>query len=86
LHPYTKGLLSSVPTLDGDPDAPLFSIPGQPPDLAALGGGCAFEPRCGLRADRCGHEKPVLEGFLPGGARSSACFERSQLTGDGGDA
>ena len=86
MHPYTKGLLSSVPTLDGDPDATLFSIPGQPPDLAALGAGCAFEPRCGLKAERCGREKPALEELLPGGARSSACFERSQLVGEGGEA
>ena len=83
MHPYTKGLLESVPTLEGDPDADLFSIPGQPPDLADLGAGCAFEPRCDLKVARCAGEKPALEELLPGGARRSACFERSKLTGSG---
>ena len=83
MHPYTRGLLASVPTLGGDPDQTLFSIPGQPPDLAALGAGCAFEARCDLRTEQCRRERPILEQFLPGGARRSACFERLQLAGEG---
>jgi oligopeptide transport system ATP-binding protein len=87
MHPYSLGLLASVPTLEGDPDGTLFSIPGQPPDLAALGPGCAFAPRCDLRTDRCEREKPALEQLLPGGARHTACFERSQMVGqpEGGE-
>ena len=53
MHPYSKGLLESVPTLGGDPDADLFSIPGSPPDLAALPTGCAFAPRCTDHSARC---------------------------------
>ena len=45
-HPYTRGLMASVPRLDGDTDARLVPIPGQPPDLARLPSGCAFAPRC----------------------------------------
>src|SRR5207237_6664147 len=45
-HPYTRGLMASVPRLDGDAGRPLVPIDGQPPDLAALPAGCAFAPRC----------------------------------------
>lgn len=53
LHPYTVGLLRSLPLLDRPPPARLPSIPGQPPDLTALPPGCAFAPRCPLRFERC---------------------------------
>jgi len=46
VHPYTKGLLSSVPRLDSDTSCELSSIPGSPPDLAEMPPGCAFAPRC----------------------------------------
>jgi peptide/nickel transport system ATP-binding protein len=45
-HPYTWGLLSSVPSLRGDPDADLVPIRGNPPSLINLPPGCAFHPRC----------------------------------------
>ena len=66
--PYTWGLLSSVPDLLGDPEAPLIPIPGNPPSLLNPPTGCAFHPRCGFRdkvpSDRCLTELPDL---LPGG-------------------
>ncbi|MEV0810077.1 ABC transporter ATP-binding protein [Micromonospora sp. NPDC050200] len=52
-HPYTWGLLSSVPSLHGDADADLLPIPGNPPSLINLPSGCAFHPRCRY-ADRNG--------------------------------
>ncbi|TDC61332.1 ABC transporter ATP-binding protein [Micromonospora sp. KC207] len=52
-HPYTWGLLSSVPSLHGDADADLMPIPGNPPSLIDLPSGCAFHPRCRY-ADRTG--------------------------------
>jgi peptide/nickel transport system ATP-binding protein len=52
-HPYTWGLLASVPSLHGDPDADLAPISGSPPSMINLPGGCAFHPRCGY-ADRTG--------------------------------
>ncbi len=52
-HPYTWGLLSSVPSLHGDADADLVPIPGNPPSLINLPQGCAFHPRCRY-ADRAG--------------------------------
>ncbi|HEV8640238.1 MAG TPA: ABC transporter ATP-binding protein [Methylomirabilota bacterium] len=51
-HPYTRALLESIPRL-GDRDQRLTVIDGQPPDLAALPGGCAFHPRCAQAMDRC---------------------------------
>ena len=81
-HPYTAGLLASVPSLERDHRAELFSIEGQPPDLAALPPGCAFAPRCAYAVERCAAEVPALERVsAPGGdaARRSACFERERL-------
>ena len=53
-HPYTIGLLKSVPKLDGDKDGDLVPIQGAPPNLAKLPEGCAFRPRCPYACERCG--------------------------------
>jgi oligopeptide transport system ATP-binding protein len=81
LHPYTRGLLGSVPKIDGDPNERLASIEGQPPDLALLPRGCAFEPRCALRTARCVDERPQLTVLAP--TRSSACHESARLLAGG---
>jgi oligopeptide transport system ATP-binding protein len=60
-HPYTVGLLNSLPRLDEAPGTALESIPGQPPDLVMLPPGCPFAVRCDFRVDRCDHEMPELE-------------------------
>ena len=70
-HPYTRGLMASVPRLDGDTDRPLVPIEGQPPDLATLPPGCAFAPRCQQAVDRCRAERPPLVEREPG--HLSAC-------------
>jgi oligopeptide transport system ATP-binding protein len=59
-HPYTRGLMASIPRLDGDTGRRLVPIDGQPPDLAQLPAGCAFAPRCPAVMARCGVEKPTL--------------------------
>lgn len=59
-HPYTMGLLASVPRLDQDIRQKLLPIDGQPPDLANLPPGCAFHPRCRHAAPRCRAEMPIL--------------------------
>jgi oligopeptide/dipeptide ABC transporter ATP-binding protein len=61
MHPYTRGLLESVPTLDGDPHAALPSIAGSPPDPAALPAGCVFADRCAYEVSGCRHLEPELE-------------------------
>ena len=55
-HPYTRALLGSVPKLGSK--EPLYSIPGQPPNLATLPAGCAFHPRCPETLLRCTTEEP----------------------------
>ena len=60
-HPYTLGLLRSVPRLDEPRRAKLHPIPGQPPDLSRLPAGCSFAPRCPYAIDRCRQEEPPLE-------------------------
>jgi peptide/nickel transport system ATP-binding protein len=59
LHPYTQGLLGSLPSLSG-PRTPMVSIPGTVPDPALLPTGCAFYPRCARRIERCAASPPVL--------------------------
>jgi len=59
-HPYTMGLLGSLPRLDDVLGTELTSVPGLPPDLLALPKGCAFAARCGYRNEKCVAEKPPL--------------------------
>lgn len=60
-HPYTLGLLNSVPRLDAAHQERLIPIDGFPPDLIDPPPGCPFSPRCTFRVDRCDAETPVLE-------------------------
>lgn len=60
-HPYTRGLLKSVPRLDEQEHGRLLTIPGNPPDLMHLPVGCPFSPRCGDVEDRCLRERPLLK-------------------------
>ncbi|MBK8764784.1 MAG: ABC transporter ATP-binding protein [Burkholderiaceae bacterium] len=71
-HPYTRGLMASIPRLDGDTGRRLVPIEGQPPDLSALPPGCAFAPRCRQVQDRCRAERPALREFAP--KHFKACF------------
>ena len=71
-HPYTRGLLQSVPRLDQQ-DAELTAIPGLPPDLSALPGGCPFHPRCELANDRCRSDYPDVVNFQHG--HWASCWE-----------
>lgn len=71
-HPYTIGLLASVPRLDSERKKSLRIITGLPPNLARLPGGCAFHPRCEYAMDRCRVEVPTLEKI--GEDHLRACF------------
>ncbi len=72
-HPYTKGLLESIPSSSAAGDR-LRPIPGQPPSLINLPSGCKFHPRCGYVLDRCLTEEPVLRPVSEDGAHTSACW------------
>ncbi len=60
-HPYTLGLLNSVPRLDQVTGEKLIPIEGVPPDLAQLPVGCSFYPRCNFHIDKCLEEFPPLQ-------------------------
>jgi oligopeptide/dipeptide ABC transporter ATP-binding protein len=77
-HPYSLGLLRSVPRLDEPRRERLAPIEGQPPDLTRLPVGCAFGPRCAFRVDRCAVESPVLRA-LGGNGHVTACWEAERL-------
>jgi oligopeptide/dipeptide ABC transporter ATP-binding protein len=70
-HPYTAGLIASVPSVDRD--RPLVPIPGSPPDLVGLGAGCAFAPRCPLAVAECRQGDIPLREVGPG--RLSRCLK-----------
>ncbi|WP_049569328.1 ABC transporter ATP-binding protein [Streptomyces sp. SBT349] len=76
-HPYTKGLLDSIPRLDHK-GKELYAIKGLPPSLTAIPSGCAFNPRCAMARDICRTEVPPLADVAerdgsPLGGRTSAC-------------
>jgi peptide/nickel transport system ATP-binding protein len=69
-HPYTRGLMGSIPAMDEDRDE-LLQIDGAMPRLNAMPAGCAFHPRCPAVTERCTHERPEL---MPAGATRAACW------------
>jgi len=71
-HPYTLGLLQSLPRLDEERGRRLASIEGLPPDLIALPEGCPFYARCSYRVDRCQTDNPSLEPVAPN--HRAACW------------
>ncbi len=76
-HPYTAGLLRSVPRLDQPRGAPLVPIPGNPPDPSALPSGCSFRPRCGYATEECAQAAPPL--FEASASHETACFHYDKL-------
>jgi oligopeptide/dipeptide ABC transporter ATP-binding protein len=79
-HPYTHGLLRSVPRLDQAQKEKLEPIEGMPPDLVHMDSGCPFRPRCRFAVDRCKTENPPL--ITVGDAHSAACFEWERVHKD----
>ena len=76
-HPYTLGLLNSVPRLDEARKVTLDPIEGMPPDLIELPVGCSFAPRCGFVYERCTQETPYL--MQTTDAHESACWRHAEL-------
>jgi oligopeptide/dipeptide ABC transporter ATP-binding protein len=76
-HPYTLGLLRSVPRLDEPRRAKLRPIEGQPPDLSRLPVGCSFAPRCAYAVERCRAEAPDLEAVQEG--HLASCWRAGEL-------
>ncbi|MFC8368644.1 ABC transporter ATP-binding protein [Streptomyces sp. NPDC057239] len=78
-HPYTRGLLDSVPE-DAERGQPLPAVPGSPPELSAVPSGCVFQDRCPLVRERCVRERPSLR--ATGDGRSAACHFSEELDRD----
>ena len=76
-HPYTLGLLASMPAIDRRDQERLTAIDGRPPDLREDFRRCPFVERCGWAAERCREEKPSLEPI--GVSHASACWRRNDL-------
>ena len=82
LHPYTRGLMGSIPHLAAEKGAErLAEIPGMVPALNALPPGCAFAPRCPMATERCRAEAPPFHEWRPG--HFSACWHAEQLMREG---
>ena len=71
-HPYTQGLLSTLPSLDRRSDEKLLTIGGQPPNLIEAPAACPFAPRCSHVHERCRQENPSLRSV--GDGHEVACF------------
>ena len=84
-HPYTKGLLESIPRSSAASDR-LQPITGQPPSLINLPSGCAFHPRCRYVMDRCLTDEPNLVPVTENGAHLSACWLPAAAAGTADDA
>ena len=76
-HPYTIGLLSSVPRMDMTGDQDLSYVDGSPPDMIRLPPGCPFWPRCAYRTEECLSERPEL--VLVEGDHLTACWNLEQV-------
>src|SRR5262249_25223009 len=81
-HPYTLGLLGSVPRLDEPRRERLAPIEGQPPDLTRLPSGCAFALRCAYRGDPCAADGPPPQS-IGVDAHVAACWEADRVSGRG---
>ncbi|WP_026614870.1 ABC transporter ATP-binding protein [Ensifer aridi] len=73
-HPYTRGLLASIPKLSDQPASRLNSIGGTPPEPGRRPQGCPFAPRCPLAMDICRTHVPKLEPVAAAGSHRTACF------------
>jgi oligopeptide/dipeptide ABC transporter ATP-binding protein len=86
-HPYTWGLLASLPRMNLG-QRRIRAITGSPPSLLAVPPGCPFHPRCAHAFDRCSVERPIAEAVAPGSAHLAACHlsadERLALRARGG--
>ena len=75
-HPYSEGLMGSIPAIDGNRER-LMQIDGTMPRLNAIPAGCAFNPRCPKVMDRCRRQRPEL---LSAGATRAACWLHAQAS------
>jgi peptide/nickel transport system ATP-binding protein len=84
MHPYTRGLLESIPRGRPERGRRLRAIEGMVPDLRKLAAGCRFAERCPLRIEKCTREEPGIDEVAPG--RRSRCWRATEASPErGGD-
>ena len=76
LHPYTQGLIASIPRMSQPRSEPLNVIPGNIPDISNMPSGCRFAPRCALARSECSQAAPEMREVCPG--HSARCFLREK--------
>jgi len=76
-HPYTRGLLESLPKIDSEQKQRLIPIEGAPPDLLEVPGYCSFAPRCRFAVEQCWQEPPPLRPIAP--RHKVACFRWEEV-------
>ena len=79
-HPYTLGLLASIPRLNQDKSKRLVPIAGSPPDMINPPKGCPFAPRCPYARNICAAECPELQKFHRNTVRAAGCLTRRRRT------
>jgi len=84
LHPYTKGLIKSIPQLDGERKEDLYTIPGTVPALDSIPQGCRFATRCEFKTDKCTVETPQLRDF--GNGQKARCWNIEEILAKEGEA
>jgi oligopeptide transport system ATP-binding protein len=78
-HPYTIGLLASLPRIDADTSTALSTIGGQPPSMSKPLVGCPFAPRCPFVVERCRSDTPPLEPVNENGRDRVACWRKDEI-------
>ncbi|MCL1696587.1 MULTISPECIES: ABC transporter ATP-binding protein [unclassified Lysinibacillus] len=78
LHPYTQGLLKSIPTIEGNREEKLYVIEGKVPTLNQIPAGCRFAPRCEFQTEECRTSIPKLESY---GERKVRCWHFEEIQG-----
>jgi peptide/nickel transport system ATP-binding protein len=80
-HPYTIGLLNSIPGFEGERGTELYTIKGSIPSLTKLPTGCRFNPRCPFATDKCRSEEPPLQDV--GNGQLAACWHAKEVAAAG---
>jgi len=80
MHPYTRGLIRSIPQLEGEIPYHLYMIPGTVPLLHQIGEGCRFADRCPFCTEACRRENPALR--EAGGSRKVCCMNTDAVNAD----
>ncbi len=81
-HPYTQGLIASIPDVNSASEDDLYAIPGNVPMLSDLPAGCPFHPRCPYAREVCAHQKPQMKPLSTNCYHEVACWKTAENWGE----